>query len=394
MYATACSLVTHHRINHIDSMQPRFDFQAAADTILNSGDVLVTDAEALVQIDPAPERDILIDGDLQQGTAFQSQQSLVVNGSIRGLENNTCRIEARQDLLIAGDACHAHLEGRNIHIGGGSKASELRAQEQISLGADMVATKLKVGNGGMLQRRCEDLRRRLVRHESSKQRCDRQRTQDEKILDRTCQLTSLPLDLNLGKLIRHGDGRVAIDLESVYRSLEDASEKHLRAALNEFFAKGIMGALARTNRKYIVNNPTRARVFTQFIGKLRDLYDLVAKCDHLGRSLERDRSELESLIANLPEELGSVLVGGSIVAPVTMDFELADIRSRDSKIEARTARLQIETLENEDDILLDISDISGEHHREVSTADDLTAVEIRSEGGRPTLLSQVAELIS
>ena len=266
MYATAWSLVTHHRINHIDSMQPRFDFQAAADTILNSGEVLVTDAEALVQIDPAPERDILIDGDLQQGTAFQSQQSLVVNGSIRGLENNTCRIEARQDLLIAGDACHAHLEGRNIHIGGGSKASELRAQEQISLGADMVATKLKVGNGGMLQRRCEDLRRRLVRHESSKQRCDRQRTQDEKILDRTCQLTSLPLDLNLGKLIRHGDGRVQIDLESVYRSLEDASEKHLRAALNEFFAKGIMGALARTNRKYIVNNPTRARVFTQFIG--------------------------------------------------------------------------------------------------------------------------------
>ncbi len=148
MYATAWSFVTHHRINDIDSMQPRFDFQAAADTILNSGDVLVTDAEALGQIDPAPERDILIDGDLQQGTAFQSQQSLVVNGSIRGLENNTCRIEARQDLLIAGDACHAHLEGRNIHIGGGSKASELRAQEQISLGADMVATKLKVGNGG------------------------------------------------------------------------------------------------------------------------------------------------------------------------------------------------------------------------------------------------------
>ena len=167
-----------------------------------------------------------------------------------------------------------------------------------------------VTDGGALERRCEDLRRRLLRHESSKLRCDRQRKQDEKNLDRTCQLTSLPLDLNLGNLIRHADGRVRIDLESVYRSLEEASEKHLRAALNEFFAKGIMGALARANRKYIVNNPTRAKIFTQFLGKLRDLYNLVAKCDELGRSLERDRSELESLIANLPEDFSSVLVGG------------------------------------------------------------------------------------
>ncbi len=384
----------HHGGNDIQSMQPRFDFQAAADDILNSGDVLVTDSEALVQIDPAPERDILIDGDLQQGTAFQCRQSLLVNGSICGLENNECRIEARRNLLIAGDACHARLEGQNIHIGGGSRQSELRADEQISLGKDMVATKLKVGKGGSLQRHCEDLRRRLISHESSKLQCDRQRKQDEKILDRTCQLTSLPLDLNLGNLIRHGDGRVQIDLEPVYQSLDDASEKHLHAALNEFFAKGIMGALARTNRKYIVNNPTRAKVFTQFLSKLRDLYNLVAKCDQLGRSLERDRSELASLIANLPEELGSVQVGGSIVAPATIDFELADVRSRDSKIEARTARLQIEALDKEDDILVDISDISGQHFREISTADDLTAVAIRSAGGRPTLFSPAAELAS
>ena len=375
-------------------MPPRVDFQAAADSILNSGAVLVTDPEALSQIDPVPDRDILVDGDLHQGTAFQSRQSLVVNGSIYGIENNGCRIEAHRNLLIAGDACHAHLEGQNIHIGGGSKESELRAQERISLGKDMVATKLTVGNGGFLQRRCEDLRRRLERHESSKLRCDRQRKQDEKILDRTCQLTSLPLDLNLGNLIHHGDGRVQIDLESVYRSLGDASEQYLRAALNEFFAKGIMGALARTNRKYIVNNPTRARVFTQFLGKLRDLYNLVAQCDRLDRSLARERSELESLIADLPGEPGSVLVGGSIVAPATIDFQIADVRSRDSKVQARTARLHIESLATEDDILLDISDISGMHYREISAAGDLTAVEIRSEDGRPTLLSQAAELIS
>ena len=128
-------------------MQPKFDFQNADDDILSSGNVLVTDPEALLQIDPAPHRHILIDGDLQPGTSFQSSQSLLVNGSIRGLENNKCRIEVRRDLLIGGDSSHAHLEGQNIHIGGGSQNSELRAREQISLGADMVATKLKVGNG-------------------------------------------------------------------------------------------------------------------------------------------------------------------------------------------------------------------------------------------------------
>jgi hypothetical protein len=375
-------------------MQPRFDFQSAADDILNSGDVLVTDPETISQIDPAPERNILVDGDLKPGTSFESPQSLLVNGSVHGVENNECHIEVRRELLIAGNASYAHLQGMNIRIEGGSNESELRAREQISVGADIVATKLVVGNGESLQRRYEDLRRRLVRHESNKLRCDRQRKQDEKNLDRTCQLTSLPLDLNLGSLIRHGDGRVQIDLEAVYRSLKESSEKHLRAALNEFFAKGIMGTLARTNRKYIVNNPTRAKVFTQFLAKLRDLYNLVAKCDELGRSLERDRSALEALITDFPEDFGSVLVGGRIVAPATIDFELAEVRPHDSKVQARTTRLQIEALESDEDVLLDVTDIFGEHHREISRAEDLVSVEIRSEGSRPTLLSPAEELIS
>ena len=63
-----------------------------------------------------------------------------------------------------------------------------------------------------------------------------------------------------------------INLTVFYSSLGEQSESQRKTALVQFFAKGVVGYLARANRKYISDNPAREKVFLQLLKHLRELF--------------------------------------------------------------------------------------------------------------------------
>ena len=59
------------------------------------------------------------------------------------------------------------------------------------------------------------------------------------------------------------------------------------------FAAGILCVVARTNRKYLVDYPSRENIFMQLLRSLRELFHLVVERDRTVRTLEAARWNLK-----------------------------------------------------------------------------------------------------
>ncbi len=88
----------------------------------------------------------------------------------------------------------------------------------------------------------------------------------------------------------------------------------------EFFARGIVGVVARTNRKYLVDYPSRENIFIPLLRSLRELFHLVLERDRAVRTLEAARWNYAPVHAG--EETATGEVGGRIAAQVEMEFIL------------------------------------------------------------------------
>ena len=76
---------------------------------------------------------------------------------------------------------------------------------------------------------------------------------------RSVENNLLALDFNVPKITKHENDRV--DLRSFGESLGEVPDNKFELALNEFFAKGIIGILMNTNNQYVNDNLSREKVF-------------------------------------------------------------------------------------------------------------------------------------
>ena len=89
----------------------------------------------------------------------------------------------------------------------------------------------------------------------------------------------------MGKVIRHRNGRLWVELTMFYESLGEDPTARQEQALMEFFSRGVVGTLSRANRKYLANNLAREKVFLQLLKSLRELFGLVFERD-VGAAME------------------------------------------------------------------------------------------------------------
>ena len=83
--------------------------------------------------------------------------------------------------------------------------------------------------------------------------------------------------------------RDTLQLENLDCNELEGSIRSLELALAEFFAKGIVGVVARTNRKYLVDYPSRENIFMQLLRSLRKPFHLGVERDRAVRTLEAAR---------------------------------------------------------------------------------------------------------
>ena len=63
-----------------------------------------------------------------------------------------------------------------------------------------------------------------------------------------------------------------IDLKNFYLSFNAGSQRKTNQVLKGFFAKDIVSVLTRANRKYLLKNPAREKIFLELLKKLHALF--------------------------------------------------------------------------------------------------------------------------
>lgn len=212
------------------------------------------------------DRNILVQGDVVGLRRVKGERAMVVLGDVLGEEDSLCRIEVAGDVIVAGRIEWAQVIAENILVGDSVTQSQLTAAGRIRIeaGIDNTSidnTSIEAGNFDGVRKRIESLVARIDRGKEVVESLVRRVGQDEKRMAKACRTLRVPLDFSVGRIVTHAQGKISVDLTSFYASLDEHKEAQLELALGEFFAKGVVGVVARTNRKYLVDYPAREKIF-------------------------------------------------------------------------------------------------------------------------------------
>ena len=335
-------------------------------------------------------------GDLPGGSTISSQGSVVVQGSINGTKGNPCRVRVEGDLVVTGKVQYAQIRCRNLSVGADLTHAKAKISGAALICGQFTETELVLGEYEDRKLRIENLRNEIVRGLDERESYDRRISQEERRVDRSCKATRIPLNFNVSRLISQENGRVRIDLSSFYTSLGELPEAKLKAALIEFFAKGIVGVLARANRKYIDGNPSREKVFLQLLKTLRELFVLVSERDIVVLRLEKAEKEVETIIEALRSPTNNAHLQQGVGTQSTIDFHQPRVR-RDEEGEItfvhQTATMKAEQ-GSPGELRLDLCSLEGENKSEDVPTSDLQATTFCLREGQVTWESACAEISS
>ena len=322
--------------------------QSACDAILREGrltELPVVSPDAPLGVFDGDDRDILVPDDLAFINVVRCERSVLIQGSIRGSLEHPVRIEAKGSIVVIGSVHHAQLSARRVLIGGRACHSQVTAAQQATIGGALETGRVIAGDYQDDRRRIESCRLTMEQVHVQAESVARRVTTEEKRLDKACRVLRIPLNFGVGRIVQHEDGRLRIDLSSFYGALEGRTDEQLELALAEFFAKGIIGVITRSNRKYLVNYPAREKVFMQLVKSLRELFQAVFERDRLQRRVEWLTSRLDHLVESLSTRHCPVDVGGTIAGLSTLEFIVPRVvlKPKDGGFDFfhKTARLEI-----------------------------------------------------
>ena len=152
----------------------------------------------------------------------------------------------------------------------------------------------------------------------------------------------------------------------------------------EFFAKGVVGYLARANRKYIDGNPAREKVFLQLLKHLRELFVIVAERDFLVRRQQLDQEKTDRIVEELREQKCSIYVQGSIAPESSLRFTLPRVRKlTEGEFEFIDNAATVKILAGDDNNLqLEFSDSEGNKENRTIAAEELEELHFQTTLGK------------
>ena len=372
-----------------DSMQDMPDvlgIQAAIEAAAHTTPMVQTSGLSLKKgLFDGEDSNVLFDADVPCGVTVKGQRSLLVRGSVLGVSGNPCQLQGGADVVVAGDVLHAHIHGRNIYVAGKVRDSRLFSMTDIRISGSVADSRLMAGAFETRRIRIEKLERELERSRDECERLERRVSVEERRMDKACQATRIPLDFNVGRLVQHKDGRLHVDLSSFYHSMADSSPRRVQLALMELFAKGVVGVLARTNQKYLVNFPAREKIFMQLLQNLRELFFLVHEFETLKQRRRQAGDGVETMLRQLNGQAPVVSVQGAALPGTELEFVLPQARRlEDGGLSFRheSAGLQVQDGLDGDHCRLLLQNLEGDPSPRDLTRAELQGLSFRAGDGR------------
>ena len=333
----------------------------------------------------AEEAHGLFVGDVPCGVTLKGSRGLFVDGSVVGTASSPVRLETRGPIIVAGDVRHAVLRGDGIEIDGEVRSCQLSSAASVRVGHTEAGTKLVAGAYEGLERRSLALAASISRLLEQRQSLDRVIAHEQKRLHRSSRSTRIPIDFNMGRMIRHERESVVIDLSIFYERLGRMPGANSRA-LSEFFHRGIAGLLARKNTRYIGGNTLREKIFMQILRTLSQVIRKVHERNVAEHRYERFRHELESLVERVSHPRYEAVVEQQAAAGLHIEFPLPEVRRLDGDRLAFTRRSATALLApgSSGQLSVRLTDASGELSDHVATRSEMRGVRFSVTAGSVT----------
>jgi len=349
-------------------------------------------AAGLIKTDGLPAQQNVFDpgehngrfvGDLPGGATISGQGSVVVDGSIGGSKSNPCRILVKGDLVVTGDIEHAHIRCRQFFCNGNLQHTQIKTQNDAIIGGQVTDSELVLGDYLECKHQIENLLHTTNQIQDKSETLKRRIRQEERRVDRSCKATRTPISLNVKQLIYQEHGRVRIDLSTFYKSVGDMPMAKLKIILVEFFSKGIVGILARANRRYIKGNPIREKVFLQLLKTLRELFVLVAEHDMVILDLEKIKNNIAAEVEELRTRSSNLHLQEGLSNETQIVFPQPRIQTpSDGTIDFVDQSASVKFCQsNPDEVRLELTNVDNEKTSEDVPIDQLHTITFSARAG-------------
>ncbi len=238
------------------------------------------------------ERDLKVTGNVYRGGVVRGAGGVSVQGHVAGNLTQRCVIEVGGDVVVKGDVQGARIRCRSLKVGGNLEQAEVLSDRAVEVGGRLVDTEVQVGMWGQEFAQIRALMREMAHLEAELNAMDgRMRMASRRFLR-----DYGTIDVQFGNVITKSRRGIEVDLKDIYRILRDRSEEEVDRGLQEFFFKVIVGALTRTNRTYVSQNPSRQNIFLKLVSELREHIVEVRTRDKLQANLKAVKDQQKELI--------------------------------------------------------------------------------------------------
>jgi hypothetical protein len=210
---------------------------------------------------------------------------------------------------------------------------------------------------------------------------ERQLAVNQKRLGSAIERSSFEFEFSAGQICRLSRDRIEIHLGPFYEMLEGKSEAEVDRALLEFFTKGVVGYLARVNRKQILDNTSRQKVFVTLTRSLHEVFLQTRERDKYRAAAQAAAEDLEALLTSVQGRETAMHVGGEVLPGADLRFTLATVDEK-GEIEATSAGMKVESGPNDDQREVVHTDPKGEERKQIVDAQSLQGATLRLREGR------------
>jgi hypothetical protein len=284
------------------------------------------------------------------------------------------------DVLVKGDLLGARVRCRSLRVGGNLEQVEVLTDRSVEVGGKVSDAEIQVGMWGSEFAQMRGLRRDASQLEAELNAMEgRMRMASRRFLRDYGNI-----DVHFGNVLTKSRRGLEVDLKDIYRILRDRSEEEVDRGLQEFFFKVIVGALTRTNRAYVSQNPSRQNIFLKLISELREYIVEVRARDKLQARVKGvldDRQELIQLLKG-PTPWGVKVLGH--IGPTTtirlLQFRNPALEAEPGTESERRSQTGPPPPRTRDDAGEDLERRAG-HLRVVSQGDDGLVLSLSSTDG-------------
>jgi hypothetical protein len=307
--------------------------------------------EPLIELDPSRaelqpitlgDANGLVRGALGEGAVLRGGQSLVVRGGVSASLERPCTVQARDTVVVQGDATGAHVAARQVVVQGRARTCRLVASESVEVGGDLDSCRLSLGGYDEARNRISIACLKAQQAAQERALIEQRLRVDERRVERLLSSTRVVCEFNLGQLIRRRSDRVQIDLAPLYQVIGTRDADDVDAALIEFFNRAVVGRLALANQAYLKANPNHQRVFSRLLTDLRGLFMLTREHDRAMALRDATAVAVGEAVEALRHREVRLCLHGAVQGTLELQFTVPQIdQAGDAEVTYATAAYQL-----------------------------------------------------